>query len=127
MVQKNADGSASKILEYTSLVGAQQKKLLNQLPSKLHKYLDPDTCASVCKIWTFFEEYYNFVSDFSLTGHAAGDVFEKGKEWIELFWTPGLTNVRPGYARQRVTPYMHVMVYHVPFFIQKYGCFKKFT
>ena len=72
----NADGTASKILEYTSLVGAQKKKLLNwQVPSKLHKYLDPDTCASVCKIWTFFEEYYNFVSDFSLTGHAAGDVF----------------------------------------------------
>ena len=120
--KKNADGSDSKILQYTSLVGAQKKKLLNQLPCKLHGYLYPET---VCKIWTSFEEYYNFVSDFSLTAHVAGDVFEKGKEWIELFCT--LRNVRPGYGKQWVTPYMHVMVYHVPFFIQKYGCFKKFT
>ena len=72
----NVDVTARKILEYTSLVGAQKKKLLNrQVPSKLHEYLYPETCTSVCKIWTSFEEYYNFVSDFSLTGHAAGDVF----------------------------------------------------
>ncbi len=123
--KKNADGSASKILEFTSLVGSQKKKLLNKLPPKLKEYLYPETCNTVCKIWRTFEEYYNLISDFSLTSDAANDIFNKGKEWIELFCS--LKNIRPGYTQARVTPYMHLMPYHVPFFIQKYGCIKKFT
>ena len=45
--------------------------------------------------------------------------------WIELFCS--LRQSRPEYTKARVTPYMQIMCYHVPFFIKKYSCFKKFT
>ena len=43
--KKNADGSSSKVLEYTSLVGAQKNLLLKKLPCKLHNYLHSDICC----------------------------------------------------------------------------------
>ena len=82
MALKNADGSTSNILELTSLVGSQKKKFLNQLPSKLNEYICPDTCATVCKVWTLFKEY-NMVSDFILTKHSAGVIyFRKGRNGL---------------------------------------------
>ncbi|CAB4041139.1 Hypothetical predicted protein [Paramuricea clavata] len=102
-----------------------KKKLLNKLPTILHKYLYPDTCPTVCKIWTSFEEYYNTISDFNLTNDCAINIYDKGKAWIKLFCS--LKDLRRGYTRARVTPYMHLMVYHVPYFVQNYGCFKQFT
>lgn len=32
-----------------------------------------------------------------------------------------------GYTRKSVTPYMHILVFHVPQMIQKYGNIKKFS
>ena len=52
-------------------------------------------------------------------------IFEKAKNFIDLFCSLG--NVRIGYLKARVTPYMHSLVYHVPIFIKKYKNFKQFT
>ena len=32
-----------------------------------------------------------------------------------------------GYSKDRVTPYMHVLAYHIPYFIKKYGSIKQFS
>lgn len=123
--KKNADGSRSNILEYSSLVGSQKKNLLHKLPAKFHEYLHEDTCTIVSEIWTSFADYYQLITDFKITDDNFSALFEKGKVWIELFCS--LRNMRSGYTRAWVTPYMHVMAYHVPHFVKKYGCFKKFT
>jgi hypothetical protein len=34
---------------------------------------------------------------------------------------------RKGYLKQNVTPYMHCLAYHIPFFILSFGCIKKFS
>ena len=112
-------------MDYTSLVGGQKKKLLDKLPAKFHEFLYPDTCATVCKLWTSFSDYYHLITDFKIGPEAADEIFEKGKAWVELFCS--LRGTRPGYLKARVTPYMHMMVYDVPFFVQRYGCFKKFS
>jgi hypothetical protein len=36
-------------------------------------------------------------------------------------------NFRKGYLKQNVTPYMHCLAYHIPFFISSFGCIKKFS
>ncbi|KAJ7327833.1 hypothetical protein OS493_026112 [Desmophyllum pertusum] len=123
--KRNADGSESQVKEFTSLLGFQKKKLLYGFPSKLHECIYPDTCATVKKIWTDFGTLYDKISDFKLTETDANDIFVEGKAWIELFCS--LRGVRPGYIRPRVTPYMHLIPYHLPFFVQKHGCLKKFT
>lgn len=45
---------------------------------------------------------------------------------MKLYISLGGTISR-GYEKARVTPYMHVMVYHVPRFMEKCGGIKKFT
>ena len=123
--RKNADGSRSNIVEYTSYVGVHKKLLLCKLPSILAKYLYPDTAEIVYKVWNDFKMYYDFITDSNLESTSADEAFNKAKIWIELFCS--LRQRRPGYTRTRVTPYVHIMCYHVPFFIKQYGCFKKFT
>ena len=123
--KKNADGSESQVKEFTSLLGSQKKKLLNGLPSKLGEVLYPDTCETVKQIWTDFECLYNQISDFNLSKTSANAIFVQAKAWVELFCS--LKGIRPGYTRPRVTPYMHTLVYHIPFFVKMHGCFKKFT
>ena len=82
--KRNADGSESQIKEFTSLLGTQKKKLLNNLPSKLDEFLYPDTSATVNKIWDDFGNLYN-ISDFNLTATVANGIFDGAKAWIDLF------------------------------------------
>ena len=123
--KKNADDSQSQEKHFTSLLGSQKKKLLNELPSLFSESLYPDTCNTVQNIWTDFKDLYNRISDFQLCSSSAESIFDQAKAWVNLFCS--LRGIKPGYSRARVTPYMHVLVYHIPFFIQQYGCIKKFT
>lgn len=110
--------------EFTCLLGS-QKKILNGLPSKLGEVLCPDTCETVKQIWPDFECLYNKISDFNLSKTAANAIFVQAKAWVQLFCS--LKGIRPRYTRSRVTPYMHTLVYHIPFFVKMHGYFKKFT
>ena len=47
------------------------------------------------------------------------------KNFIDTFCL--LRAITPGYRRSRVTPYMHILAYHVPIFIERHSCLKKFT
>ena len=123
--KKNADGSESQVKEFTSLLGSQKKKLLSGLPSNLQEFLYPNTSATVKQLWVDFGHLYDKISDFNLTNTSAHDIFLDAKAWIELFCS--LRGVRQGYTRPRVTPYMHLIPYHLPFFVQKHGCLKQFT
>ena len=49
----------------------------------------------------------------------------QAKQWITDFTS--LTGLRKGYERKRVTPYMHIMVGHIPWFFQMYKTVKIFT
>jgi hypothetical protein len=46
------------------------------------------------------------------------DIFEKCKGWVNDFLALGSLG-RKGF--DSVTPYMHCLVYHVPFFTKQYG------
>ena len=120
MEQKKCRWSESQVKEFTGLLGSQKKKLLNGLPSKLSEVLYPDTCE---RVWTDFENLYNQISDFNLSKTAVNAIFVQAKAWVELFCS--LRGIRAGYTRPRVTPYMHTLVYHIPFLVEMHGCFKK--
>ena len=49
----------------------------------------------------------------------------QAKHWIVLF--NSLAGECEGYKKSNITPYMHVMTYHMPIFMQKHGGVKKFT
>jgi hypothetical protein len=47
-------------------------------------------------------------------------VFQKVIQWLVNFLYIG--NFRKVYLKQNVTPYMHCLAYHIPFFISSFGC-----
>ena len=92
--QKNADGSGWNIREFTSLLGSQKKKLLiKRVLSRFNEFLYADTCDTVKKIWTDFEESYNLVTD--PNGEPSEILVLKSQAWINSF--SSLREKRPGY------------------------------
>jgi hypothetical protein len=53
------------------------------------------------------------------------DYHGKTKEWINLFIS--LRDKINGYKKANITPYMHIMVYHIPKFFELYKTVKVFT
>jgi hypothetical protein len=126
--KKNADGRGSGRYDWTSLLGADKKKLLNGLPDQLHSndILLPETKDTVIDIWRDFYSLYKYITDDNEDSSASATlVHDKAKEWIILFCSLG--GVRQGYEKARVTPYMHTMPYHIPNFISDHGPLKVFT
>jgi len=52
-------------------------------------------------------------------------LFLQAKAWIDSYTK--LRNVHASYRPQYVTPYMHVLAYHVPHLIRHHGNIKQFS
>jgi len=81
---KNADGSQSKIREFTSLLGCEKKKLIHLLPDKLRGILCDETCEVVIDIWKKFADIYTMLSKWDLSSQSYLTVHQQGKELINL-------------------------------------------
>ena len=51
----------------------------------------------------------------------------QGKEWISLFLEIGQYPISDGYQPILITPYMHIMVFHIPEMINAHGNIKQFS
>lgn len=51
--------------------------------------------------------------------------YTEARNWVSLFTSLG--GICDGYMKSNVTPYMHVMVYHIPHAMRLHGGIKKFT
>ncbi|XP_048589349.1 uncharacterized protein LOC116615043 [Nematostella vectensis] len=122
--QLNADKSSSGKYDFTSLTGSNKKTLLSQLPDKLHDLLTLDSRDKVTQLWRDFNNIYIQITNMELN-ILPEIIADQVKEWIDLFCS--CRNVAEGYERARVTPYMHILFAHVPFFVEKYKCIKIFT
>lgn len=121
----NADGKGSGMYDFTSLLGADKKKLLAELPDKLSNCIHPETSQTVIKIWKDFHELYKIITNKNPSIPTYLTCFDKAKAWINLFTS--LRDKLLGYKKADVTPYMHALVYHVPLFMKKYKPVKPFT
>ena len=54
-------------------------------------------------------------------------IYSQSKDWVNLFLKLGKYPFSDGYQNSKVTPYIHIMVYHVPTFIDKYKSVKQFS
>ncbi len=105
-------------------MGSEKKVLLQKLPGKLDQCLCPDTASLIVKLWCDFSSLYTLLSDWK-PNISPADFWEKAKEWVNQFTS--LAGQREGYEHSRVTPYMHIMVAHIPWFLQMYKTVKMFT
>ncbi|RIB13605.1 hypothetical protein C2G38_2040841 [Gigaspora rosea] len=83
----------------------------------------PQRATLIKKLWDGFNELYEDIHNPNITG----TIFhEKARKWLELFLTrsQGSVNsvgfIRGLYRPTDITPYIHVLVYHVPEFIDKH-------
>ena len=99
--------------------GDDYKKLLSDLPNKLCFLVNNNTHDLAVDLWRSFGELYKYISQDAIAATPAVQVFEKCRSWLPLFKSVGKGG-RIGY--DSVTPYMHCLVYHVPFFfVEKFG------
>ena len=75
-------------------------------------------------MWSSFLNLYRFVTLEIHEFSNIEDIFEKYKGCVNDFLASGSLG-RKGF--DRVTPFMHCLVYHVTFFIKKYGIFLRFS
>ena len=122
--QKNADGKVSGTYDYTSLLGSDKKILLAELPNKLDEVLRPSMKDTVIDVWKLFADVYKIITTWIPKTNPV-ELWTIAKSWINLFLS--LNGKREGYEKHRVTPYMHIMVAHLPNFLKLYKSVKKFT
>ena len=80
----------------------------------------------VISLWKEFESVYTMITDKQNEPFKAETVFETIQSFMSHFLELGKKK-REGYQPSNVTPYLHVLLYHVPFFVSKYGSLSKFT
>ena len=123
--EKNADGAASGHYTFTSLMGTDKVKLLSGITAHLDGCLMTDTQAAVLTTWTEFFEIYQTVNDRSLEEDQITQLEDKVKGWVKVFCDLG--NSVPGYGKAKVTPYIHVLMMHVPYLLRRYGNLQQFS
>lgn len=108
-------------LNWTSLTGSDYNKLLKQLPEKLLFVVSKDTHDQVVFLWNEFTKIHKCVSNSSVQ---STELFHKVKTWMQTF--QGLSaKGRLGY--DRVTIYMHALLYHVPLMVERHGCLSNYS
>lgn len=113
-------------LDWTSLTGNEMKRVTKKLPDKLMFVIHNDTHDDTVKLWNIFWKLYSFVCSDEVERRTAEQIFSESKSFIDTFLKLGLTE-RKGYSCTNVTPYMHCLVYHVPYFIFHFGSLRKFS
>ena len=125
---KDANGKGTGRIEFSSLVG-DEKKLLKFLPEKLlnDTILHHETESVTVKIWKDFATVYKAITckyDDTVVADA-GTIFGLARDWLLLFLS--LEGKRKMYEKARVTPYMHLMVYHIPKLCMLYNGIRQFS
>ena len=111
-------------LEFTTLNGTQKKQLLAKLPDILRRSdsLHSDTSRDVLLMWTQFHALYQELTSWTPD---ADSVFTNSKSFLDLFLHIGAK--RSGYLKENVTPYMHILLYHVPSIIELHSNLRMFS
>jgi len=123
---KNGDQKLSGHYEWSSMVGGDKKKVLANLPRKLDGVLaGKENCQTVTKIWQDFKIVYDTLSEWAPTQEMKSTFFSKATEWARLCLSLG--DEESGYGKSRITPYMHILCYHVPHFLKDNNGLKRFT
>ena len=118
--------SKSGELDWTSLSGSELKKVLSELPSKLIFCIHEDTASDTVQLWKGFRQIYEQITDKNGLEYNGEEMFETMQQFVKNFLNIGKKK-REGYQPNNITPYIHTLVYHVPYFLQEYGSLAYFT
>ena len=112
-----ADNKGIGKYEFTNLFGNDKKKILSLLPENLCKVLQPSTCTEVSKVWADFRSLYEDINSWS-SDRSVDTFWHKAQNWSKSFIS---------LRGKKITPYMHVLFAHVPYFLHTHKSLKVFT
>uniref|UniRef100_A0A1X7VII5 Uncharacterized protein n=1 Tax=Amphimedon queenslandica TaxID=400682 RepID=A0A1X7VII5_AMPQE len=108
-------------LEWTSLHGSGRKKLIGQLPPKLTEVFPDGLGCQLMKHWMEFDDIYNLIGASNPTDKDTRSIERKALQWINDF----MKFPFDGFKKASVTPYMHIMAYHVPLTMKQHSGIKR--
>jgi len=76
-----------------------------------------ETHSQTVKLWDDFLELYRFITHDVKECVNIESIFLKCRDWVRSFLDLG--SKRQGY--NTITPYLHCLAYHVPFFLNRFG------
>ena len=104
----------TKIWHHTSLMGPEKLKVLQDFD--LSKFFRPSRAQQIRNLWDSFLKLYGLIQDFQTDPI---EFKQKAFAWLQLFLTPSFDNPNISnficdlYMPKDVTPYIHMLVYHV--------------
>uniref|UniRef100_A0A7M5V8K2 Uncharacterized protein n=2 Tax=Clytia hemisphaerica TaxID=252671 RepID=A0A7M5V8K2_9CNID len=110
--------------EWTSLMGNDKKRMLAKLPDHFEEFLPDNQVGPTRQLWKAFEELYTTMNKPELTDAEIDDFESKAIAWVyKLKKMNGC-----GYDWSfPVTPYIHIMVKHIPDILRKYKTLRIFS
>jgi len=109
----------TKKLKWRDLTGPEKIRVFNNIDFN-HLFPDMPQVTKIQEIWEqFYDIYKALQSNKTITTSKLNEFQDKLKQWMILFISV--------YQTTHVTPYMHVMVTHVPEFLKLYGCIAPFS
>jgi len=123
--QKDGFGDSFKNLEWTSLTGSDMKKMLKKLPDLLQSAQCIQNKEGVISLWKQFGALYETMNDLHPCEEKILAFHKDAKAFVSNFTS--LRTTLEGYDHKNITPYIHVMVFHVPEIMKKFKSLKIFS
>ncbi len=118
------DAKNGREYDWSSMNGTEKYKVLQCLPDLLRgqNILHPETEGLVLNVWSKFKAVYDEINS-EAPSHT--EAYNKACLFQKAFLS--LSGQRKGYKKSNVSPYMHALVAHVPYFIHVLGNLKQFS
>jgi hypothetical protein len=116
-------GSSTHNWNWTSLMKPDKKKMLQYFP--IHEFIPGIHGVDIENLWRKFHQLYEVLKKPSHTEKEILKFEEDAKNWVKTFCRPtiGQINTSPAipglYRKEDVTPYMHMLTMHVPYFMRR--------
>ncbi|KAJ7383407.1 hypothetical protein OS493_028083 [Desmophyllum pertusum] len=111
--------------EWTSLLGGEKRLLLRKLPEQFNKFLPEHKVEATKSLWINFRELLDCLNS-ELTDDGITEFETKALNWGKQM--VDMSGSGPGYKHTIIiTPYMHILIYHVPLMLQRHGSLRIFS
>ena len=116
-------GSSVRNWNWTSLMGPDKKKMLQYFP--VSEFIPGIHGVDIENLWRKFHQLYEVLKEPSHTEEEILKFEEDAKNLVKTFCRPTIGQINsasaiPGlYRKEDVTPYMHMLTMHVPYFMRR--------
>jgi hypothetical protein len=108
---------------WTSLMGSDKKKMLQHFP--VSEFISGTRGIIIENLWKEFYRLYKIMRKPIYTEDEISKFEEDVKKWVKTFCQPTTGRMNDAaaihglYRKEDVTPYMHMLTMHVPFFMRR--------